>query len=536
MLRIFSFSASWVLIAFAQPDMSCFFSLAGATCGYGLLWYSLESLKDTSLSAKTTFTLLFFWSVTIEAVHFSWMLSDLYVGKFIYAVWLVLIGGLALLFASFSYMLIVTVRQQRYQLLWSFPGVWVAIEMVRFYGLCSGMSLDYLGWPMTACAYGRQFGGFFGWAGQSFAVIATNISFYMMLLKKRQARTLWLTFLLLPYSLGGVHYEYLKKILNLEKNRMNVAVLQPARPPGELNYESPTWVWAQFVKLIATIEKPIDLLVFPEVAVPFGVDKKIYPYEDCLPLLVPFAEFPRNKGPLANIDWLQILAKYFNCFILIGLERWENINNSLHLYNAAELISHQGTGVGYDKRVLVPGGEYIPGGKFGLFICKKFFPAYALPYQRLPGTRPGVIHLTGLPAIGVSICYEETFGHLLRTYKQQGAELLVNLTNDAWYPHSRLPLVHFYHGILRNQELGLPCVRACQTGVTVAADALGRVLNVLPYETRSTKASAEVLQVSIPLFRYKTLYAFCGDFPMVFMALSALGYLGYRLLAKKENG
>ncbi|SPN73773.1 Apolipoprotein N-acyltransferase,apolipoprotein N-acyltransferase,apolipoprotein N-acyltransferase,Carbon-nitrogen hydrolase [Chlamydia serpentis] len=538
MLRIFCLVSSWCLLAFAQPDLSRFVSIVGVACGYGLLWYGLEPFRQRSLSLSTLFILCFFWTITIEGIHFSWMLSDQYVGKLIYLAWLVLISILALLFSGFSCLLITIMRKKQTALLWSLPGVWVAIEMIRFYGIFSGMSFDYLGWPMTACAYGRQFGGFLGWGGQSCVVVAVNISFYALLLKKPCARMLWLTTLVLPYAIGGVHYEYLQRIFKQDNREICVAVVQPAHPPLRPKLQRPTVIWEQLIQIVSQIEQPIDLLVFPEVVVPFGSHKQVYPYQDCLPLLASFAPLPDGKEFLSNSDWIRALTQYFNCSVIIGLERWEKKDSSLYWYNSAELMSQKGISIGYDKRILVPGGEYIPGGKFGTLVCKKIFPQYLLRYKRLPGTRSGVICAPDLPRIGVTICYEETFGHRLRSYKKQGAELLVNLTNDGWYPQSRLPRVHFLHGTLRNQEFGMPCVRACQTGVTAVVDSLGRVLKTLPYDTRQTQAPSGVLQASLPLFNYKTLYGCFGDFPMIFIALCAVsylgGFLGYRLLAKKE--
>ncbi|WP_279492431.1 apolipoprotein N-acyltransferase [Chlamydia psittaci] len=541
MFRILSFFCSWILIACAQPDLSWFFSLLGSAIGYGLLWYSLEPQKPPYLSWKYLTGLLFLWSATIHGVHFSWMLSDLYVGKFIYIVWGVLTSSLALLFTAFSSLLFYVVRKNHGKILWCLPGLWIAIEMVRFYYFCSGMSLDYLGLPITANAYGRQFGGFFGWSGESFFVVATGISFYQVLLKKQFARFAWLGCLLVPYMLGGLHYEYLKTTFSNEET-LHVAVVQPASSTlleGSWS-SSPAMAWQRLISLSSIVRKPVDLLIFPEVSVPFGRDRKIYPYDDSEIILSPLTHFKHQDVLLANIDWMQALSNHFDCPILIGLERWEERESTLHLYNSAECISQHGELVGYDKRVLVPGGEYIPGGKLGWAVCKKYFPEYALSCQRLPGTRSGVIEINSLPKMGVSICYEETFGSLLRNYKKEGAKLLVNLTNDGWYPSSRLPQVHFHHGILRNQELGMPCVRSCHTGVTVAADALGRIIKMLPYETRSRKASPGVLQVALPLQNYSTLYALWGDLPMILLSLLSIGYMGcyfgYRLLAKKEKG
>ncbi|AGW39442.1 apolipoprotein N-acyltransferase [Chlamydia pecorum] len=539
MNRVFGFVISWILMACAQPDLSKTCCLLGLSCGYGLLWYSLEPLRGARLSWKVLRAMLFIWALSVEGVHFSWMLSDIYVGKFIYAVWAMLIGILALIFTCFSCILIALVRKGRFSLLWCLPGLWVALEILRFYGLCSGMSLDYLGLPMTACAYGRQFGGFFGWAGQSFSLIAIGISFYCLLLKRKYAAHYWLVALGLPLCLGGIHYEYLKRRSSEETKQFHVAVIQPATSPEGPWNRSPMHIWHQLIQLSLKVKHPIDLLIFPEVAVPFDGNRQIYAYEESLPILAPL-HLPEKKEFLTNFDWANSLSHYFQCPVLIGMERWEEHSGKYYFYNAAELVTQE-ENQRYDKRVLVPGGEYIPGGKLGIWICKKFFPEYALSCIRVPGKRSGVLRVSGAPTLGVSICYEETFGYLLRNYKKQGAQLLINLTNDGWYPNSRLPQVHFSHGILRNQELGMPCVRACQTGVTVAADALGRVIKQLPYETRKKKASPGVLQVSVPLFTYPTLYTYCGDWVMLSIALCLSGYLGfrvfgYRLLAKKEKG
>ncbi|EPP38883.1 apolipoprotein N-acyltransferase [Chlamydia avium] len=468
------------------------------------------------------------------------MLSDFYVGKFIYLVWAILCSVLACLFTIFSLFLIYVIRKKMFKILWFFPGFWVSIEMLRFYFLLSGMSLDYLGWPITATAYGRQFGGFFGWAGESVVIVMMGISFYLVLLKKRHAFKLWLACILFPYVLGGLHYEYLKLRFS-SRDSLRLAVIQPAGPLYTgCSSVSAFCIWQKLIHLASMVEKPVDLVIFPEVALPFAQDKRVYPYDDSRLILEPLVDLKQQQEFLTNIDWIQALVDYFECPVLMGLERFEEIGSQMYVYNSATCLSREGKLYGYDKRILVPGGEYIPCGRLGWFFCKKYFPEYALTCRRLPGIRSGVIKIQDLPAMGISICYEETFGHLLRHYKKNGAKFLVNLTNDGWYPSSNLPQVHFSHGILRNQELGMPCVRACHTGVTVAADALGRVLHMLPYETCSRKAPPGVLQINLPLQNYFTLYSWWGDVPMIFLALlstSCMGcYFAYHLLAKKEKG
>ena len=119
--------------------------------------------------------------------------------------------------------------------------------------------------------------------------------------------------------------------------------------------------------------------------------------------------------------------------------------------------------------------------------------------------------------LNISICYEECFSHLMREGKLNGAKLFVNVTNDAWYPSSRLPLKHFDLGKLRAIENGVPLVRACNTGVTAAVDSLGRVVDTLGNEKLEWQKG--VLFVPLDLYSYPTLYTYFGDYLIVAISL-----------------
>ena len=138
----------------------------------------------------------------------------------------------------------------------------------------------------------------------------------------------------------------------------------------------------------------------------------------------------------------------------------------------------------YEKRILLPIAEYIP-----FNWVKKFALKYGIADSFTPGLEAKVFQM-GRVKTGVSICYEETFGNLMRANRAKGADLLINLTNDAWYPDSRLPSVHYLHGRLRAVELGIPLLRSCNTGVTCGIDALGRTIGMLPFETPRVQTSA----------------------------------------------
>jgi len=148
-------------------------------------------------------------------------------------------------------------------------------------------------------------------------------------------------------------------------------------------------------------------------------------------------------------------------------------------YNAAWLYSATGEVLGrYRKHHLVPFGEYIP--------LDKRVPAL----QRLaptgvsctPGRDSGVLHVArasgGTLALGPLICFEDTVPALSRAAVRAGARLLVLMTNDAWFNGSVEPLQHLDQSIFRAVENGVPLVRAANSGVTCAVDAVGRVMRL----------------------------------------------------------
>ena len=126
----------------------------------------------------------------------------------------------------------------------------------------------------------------------------------------------------------------------------------------------------------------------------------------------------------------------------------------------------------YDKWHLVPFGEFQP----------EWFP---LPVQIVPGggfaagPGPRTLHAPGLPAVGPMICYEAIFPGELVDSNDRPA-WLVNVTNDAWFGNSTGPRQHLAAARMRAVELGLPLMRAANTGITAGFDSRGRELGRIP--------------------------------------------------------
>lgn len=153
----------------------------------------------------------------------------------------------------------------------------------------------------------------------------------------------------------------------------------------------------------------------------------------------------------------------------------------------------------YDKAHLVPFGEYVP------------FPLPGFTEKLVEGTGdyvPGVVEpltLDGGEKIGVLICYEAVFPELSRALIRDGAELLVNITNDAWPGRTSGVRQHLVLARYRAIETRRPLVRAANTGISAIITPSGRVV-------AATELNQTVVVVDdVHLASGRSLYVVVGD-------------------------
>jgi len=134
-------------------------------------------------------------------------------------------------------------------------------------------------------------------------------------------------------------------------------------------------------------------------------------------------------------------------------------------YNSAVLVSPAGKVIGrYDKRHLVPFGEYVPmQGK--LPGTQRIFKLIGTVFT--PGAERQKLPEVGTVPLGVSICFEDIFPHIARDDADRGARVLVNLTNDSWFGRTTSEArQHLALSSLRAVETRRPLVRATNTGIS----------------------------------------------------------------------
>lgn len=522
--NLFFFVISFIIVAWGQPDNSSFLCLLASGCGFAFFWILLFSFPHK----KTRFLLSSLWFIGVQAVQLSWLATPEYQGNYIFFVYgfAILFLGVQFGFLSLLFPETSTLKMRR---LLGIASTWTLIEWSRLHILC-GFAWNPIGLAMTAFPTSSQLAAVCGVFGLSFWVAFVNLFLIYALTNRSWIRGfLALIVYLVPFIFGFVHIHYHDS--QSKGKEMHVALIQTSLSPLEKSYFyncSHAFVcpYKQWESMIFYLEEKdnlnVDLIVMPEYAVPFSAHAQVYLYTDVLKVLhalwgfrdwsyllvSPLAE-KRETWYVNNLFWAQALADYYAAEVVLGLDdadegEKKSYNAAFHLRPYTQAINR------YEKRVLLPLAEYLP-----FSFLRPLVARYGITDFFTHGTKAKVFQ--GTHSLSISICYEECFGYLIRKARCNGAQLFVNVTNDAWYPSSRLHLKHYFHGKLRAIENGVPLVRACNTGVTAAVDSLGRMICQLG--TRDLEMQKGALIATLNLYTYPTIYAYFGDYLIVFICL-----------------
>jgi apolipoprotein N-acyltransferase len=539
---------AFILVAFGQPAWVPIFGLIAACIGYALFWRVLLCFPV----ASQRFWYAFIWFFAVQLIQLSWFISHPYL--YIYAVYLFV----ASLFGTQFGIIGLFINKKMISSIWriiTLASLWTIFEWSRLF-ILSGFSFNPTGIALGGNLYSMQLASIFGIFGLSFLVFITNLLAVRawILPQKFCSVAIWLATAFVPYIFGAVHLHKHEQIKNQQSGEssstFNAVLVQTAFPVEEsIAFDNKqnmiSYVREEWRKILNITKKhlgkPINLVALPEFVVPFGTYANIYHYEEVVGIFreefgkeylnaLPLPEWPLGGIVLHNNDeklmvnnafWVQAIANVFNAGVIAGLEDAEDLpNNEREYYSAAILFQPQSLQEKhpqaikerehycerYEKRVLVPMGEYIP-----FTFCKELAQQYGVFGSFTAGTQAKVMQC-GHIKISPSICYEETFGDLVREGREMGADLLVNLTSDVWYPNSRLPMQHLEHARFRTVENGVPLIRACNTGITSAIDSLGRSVAVLGGDSpEKAEWVADALYVQVPTYSYSTLYSQFGD-------------------------
>jgi len=191
-----------------------------------------------------------------------------------------------------------------------------------------------------------------------------------------------------------------------------------------------------------------------------------------------------------------------------------NANGRYNLYNSASFFHPDGSYQGhYDKMHLVPFGEYTPYKPLFFFVGHLLDD---LPF--IPGEHRTMLEADG-KHYGVFICYESIFGDEIRRFVGDGANVLVNISDDGWYGDTSAPWEHLDMVKMRAIENHRWVLRSTNTGVTAVIDPEGRIEDQLPRHVRSSLGVAYGFDYDL------TFYTRHGDWFAWLCALVSVGAL-----------
>jgi apolipoprotein N-acyltransferase len=202
-----------------------------------------------------------------------------------------------------------------------------------------------------------------------------------------------------------------------------------------------------------------DLVIWPEFAVGF------YPEQE-----------------LALQRQLRLLTHELNAPLLFGAPRVEQVEEKEHFYNSAYLLNPGGKFLGvYDKIRLLPFAESRPEALSALL------PHSAESPSRFTSGNRSTVFTLPTSAFGVTICYEATYPHLARRLAQNGAQFLVNISNDTWLAGEAASAQHFSMAVFRAIENRRGMARITTAGRSGFIDPFGRPYQVFDSEKGGTQ-------------------------------------------------
>ena len=378
------------------------------------------------------------------------------------------------------------------------PLLWVAVELART--RISGFPWNLLGITQVDNIPLTRIATVTGVYGLSFEILLVNVAFAAaFLLHRSRRKTLLLASFAAAILLQGGRWLPLPAT---PADRTAVLLQQNLSEAQEAWTDDQTRdilrQFSSFSLNAANASKPHpDLIIWPESPAPFQTND------------------PAFRDPIGN------LARQSQSWLLIGSI---GVDNPQTVYNSASLISPNGQWDGrYSKIHLVPFGEYVP-------FPSLFSFAGGLT-QAVGNFTRGTSHAplqAGEEKLGIFICYESIFPNEVRQLVYQGAEVLVNISNDGWYGDSGAWAQHLNQARMRAVENNRWLLRDTNTGLTASIDPYGRVVAHLERKTRAA------LTAPYALTKVTTFYSDHGDWFAYLCAIISLGALIARFTPQRK--
>jgi apolipoprotein N-acyltransferase len=408
------------------------------------------------------------------------------------------------------------------------PFLWVAVELAR--ARITGVPWDQMGVASVDNFLLTQLAPFTGVYGLSFVIVLVNAhiaAFFVFRNRGVRLQSLAVGMLLAFFIVFGGWHVHRFMPLTAEPEQTATLLQENLEVGAQADglslasgFKTIDEMYGEFERLslhptdpfvarrAAGLMGPTQLIVWPESPAPFEAGEP---------------RFQQQVGMLAQTAHVPVIAG------AIGVDPDATRRRGYKIFNSAEFFNPDGTSGGrYDKIHLVPWGEYVP-------FKQLFFFASNLTQEVGdfdPGTERKVFR-SGGHTYGIFICYESVFSNEVRQFVLDGAEVLVNISNDGWYGDTGAPWQHLDMVRMRAIENHRWILRSTNTGITTAIDPYGRVRERAPRHVRTAIAVGFNYENEITFYtRYGDVFAWMCAFITLLLASFAV----LRIYQPEESG
>ncbi len=433
-----------------------------------------------------------------------------------YAAWILLSLYCAAYFLCFVCCARLIISRWRLPLVVIAPSIWAALEFIRSFFL-SGFPWFFIGHTQYRYLPVIQIADITGVYGISFIIIMVNAAIADLITHAFARRNLLLT-CILPFVLLAAALSYgFSWLGNYKPKEGPVVCMVQGNIPQEVKFESneedEIGILKQYADLSLSAKgESIDLLAWPETMMPglLNIDPELT---------------GRKIDFLSQLTPVQ-LAQTLHANLLLGGIALTLDGEEQRYFNSAYYYNREGKFIDrYDKMHLVPFGEFTP--------LKKYFPFLSrlVPYEigLTHGQRRTLFRLDtpqcGSFTFGASVCYEDTVPSLIRRFKRDGADFMLNITNDGWFRNSAELDQHLAIMVFRAVENRFSMARAANTGISSFVGPDGAIYAKLSdYHGKYREVSGTLINRIKLVEKYNPFYTTCGDWFSI-LCVTALGIM-----------
>jgi apolipoprotein N-acyltransferase len=424
-------------------------------------------------------------------------------------------------FAFLGWILSVIFNKNKKIAILVFPLLWTFLEYIRQLGDLAFNWLN-IAFTQTYFLYLIQFLDITGQSGVVFWICLINTILYLLLINRSNISTvikLVITVLLLFFI--PLLYGFYKMIEKPTADGISIAYVQPNI---DLDKKWDSKTKHKNLQILVSMTDSIlithpDLVIWPETAIPYYLKDA----EEDLVLLKSHIEFN-------------------NYNLLSGAIDFSTDNGHRLKHNATYFFSPEDSEYTiYRKLLLVPGEESIP--------FNNFMPDWIMPMEKgqlSPGEEAVIFKMNLIPyqlkykendwqitgraptlqSIKISsvICYESVFPNIVQRFFNEGCDLLIIITNDAWFDYTSQPFQHSQAAVLRAIEQRSSVVRCANSGISTFIDPYGRRFfdSALFHKTSAQKI--------MPIRKNSTFYSRYGDFVGIISGILVISFLTFLIL------